>query len=286
MGHYAYAFVSVDELSQAARAQAFLGSVRVLNLLTGVTEANSWWTTDRSSHTAYALGQSKLAFIAFMLSRFEMTRTVPRIQVDGLLRGDFAECYVSGQLAHAHCLDILCMALDRLNRKWTYTGIALNFFDRPLVGPAQMPTRAMPTNSNSAGTWEMSDAERLAEYSELGLLSSCPFGIPEPPVLGSSCQEQNAKGGATCDKRQLGSSFLRLPDECLNAVIRYLGEREFILGLLSTIACSMSNSKVSLCDYEPLQRCLKENGGDRNKCLKEWTEFQQACQQRKYESAI
>ncbi|KAJ2380005.1 hypothetical protein GGI05_006450, partial [Coemansia sp. RSA 2603] len=38
---------------------------------------------------------------------------------------------------------------------------------------------------------------------------------------------------------------------------------------------------VSLCDYEPLQRCLKANSGDRSKCMKEWKEFQEACQQKK-----
>ncbi|KAI9505636.1 hypothetical protein BX070DRAFT_220434 [Coemansia spiralis] len=41
----------------------------------------------------------------------------------------------------------------------------------------------------------------------------------------------------------------------------------------------------SLCDYKPLQKCLKENDGDQSKCLKEWNEFQHMCRGRKYTSA-
>ncbi|ORX71327.1 hypothetical protein DL89DRAFT_266343 [Linderina pennispora] len=44
---------------------------------------------------------------------------------------------------------------------------------------------------------------------------------------------------------------------------------------------STSSAKQSLCDYEPLQQCLKANNGDRAKCTKEWDAFQQACQKRK-----
>ncbi|KAJ2871441.1 hypothetical protein FB639_004476, partial [Coemansia asiatica] len=183
---------NVVELSRIAYAHSFLGNVRVLNLLTGVTEEDSWWTSDKASHTAYALGESKLSFIAFMLSRFEFTPTVPRIQVDGLLRDDFAEYYVSGQLVHVHCLNVLISVLERLCRRWTYTGIALNFFERQLVPPATVSGRQLPPsnnndndnsdnnlniniNANGAGTWDMADNGQLAEYADLGFYASCPL---------------------------------------------------------------------------------------------------------------
>ncbi|KAI9020407.1 hypothetical protein DFJ74DRAFT_707470 [Hyaloraphidium curvatum] len=38
-----------------------------------------------------------------------------------------------------------------------------------------------------------------------------------------------------------------------------------------------SQAAALLCDYEPLQKCLAANKGDRTKCLKEWDDFKRAC---------
>lgn len=39
--------------------------------------------------------------------------------------------------------------------------------------------------------------------------------------------------------------------------------------------------KLSPCDVAALQKCLKENKGDREKCLEEINAFQRACSQAK-----
>ncbi|KAJ9073998.1 hypothetical protein DSO57_1010755 [Entomophthora muscae] len=38
-----------------------------------------------------------------------------------------------------------------------------------------------------------------------------------------------------------------------------------------------ASSPASYCDYQQLQKCLKENNGDRSKCLKEWNAFSSTC---------
>eukprot|EP01147_Barroeca_monosierra_P006986 gene6986-gene5889 len=35
--------------------------------------------------------------------------------------------------------------------------------------------------------------------------------------------------------------------------------------------------RVTVCEYEPLKKCLELNRGDRSKCMKEWEEFRAAC---------
>ncbi|ORZ19323.1 hypothetical protein BCR42DRAFT_409575 [Absidia repens] len=41
---------------------------------------------------------------------------------------------------------------------------------------------------------------------------------------------------------------------------------------------------VAPCDHRPLQECLLKNNNDRSKCMKEWNDFQQACQRKKKEN--
>ncbi|KAJ1647597.1 hypothetical protein LPJ64_001055 [Coemansia asiatica] len=187
-----------------------------------------------------------------MLSRFEFTPTVPRIQVDGLLRDDFAEYYVSGQLVHVHCLNILISVLERLCRRWTYTGIALNFFERQLVPPATVSGRQLPPsnnndndnsdnnlniniNANGAGTWDMADNGQLAEYADLGFYASCPLSIPNPRLLLDQAEKQLQEDICfnSFYMAQHDSLLFRLPDDCLSIIIKYL-DRHSVMTLAQT----------------------------------------------------
>ncbi|KAJ2228135.1 hypothetical protein IWW45_006736 [Coemansia sp. RSA 485] len=178
-----------------------------------------------------------------MLSRSEYTPTVPRIQVDSLLRDDFAGYYVSGQMIHAHCLAILGSVLERLGRRWTYTGMALNFFEGQLVPPAVVGGRHLPAgtsggsnaNTNGAGTWVMSDNGRLAEYAELGFYASCPLSIPEPPMLLNQAGKQPQKGPGEVPVCvvQHDSPLFGLPGDCMSVIIQYL-DMHGVLALVQT----------------------------------------------------
>ncbi|KAI8323004.1 hypothetical protein GQ54DRAFT_297055, partial [Martensiomyces pterosporus] len=202
----------------------FLDGLRILNLLTGVTDLDDVWTSDATTHTAYSLGDSRLNFIAFMLSRFQITTTVPDIPVDVLLSDDFAHFYVVGQPVHAQCLDIMCGALAELGMQWTYTGITLNMFDRPI---SLLPQKSQPASSSVASRLEdetvnawahLSNSKLKPWYQGIGCLASSPTDIPEPPLLRS-------RGSADSNRAinpQEGSPLFLLPAECQAEVVSYL----------------------------------------------------------------
>ncbi|KAJ1929092.1 hypothetical protein EC988_010131, partial [Linderina pennispora] len=111
----------------------------------------------------------------------------------------------------------------RAQAAWTFTGIALNLFTRPLACQKTVDEQLFAERLEAC----MNNGQ-LPEFAELGFMVSCPMSIPELPssakIVGAAGYRALAAPESPCHQ-QLQSPLLCLPAECQVEVLRYVDMR-------------------------------------------------------------